>query len=141
MNKKTRILKRSNSLKTATGHSLGFRNLNYDSFQPELNRFATRKTSRIFSAGLKKQSLFSRKFYRPDRFQRRLLRYDFKKSTLLASLNHNFDTIAFERPTSEPICRRRSSRRQVLFAFGLALKGSGAHKHRWTQESKISCKE
>lgn len=136
---KSRNLKRSNSLKTTTQLNSGFKNLNYDEFKPNENRFAARKTTAL-SRDFRNQAIFSRKFFRPFHSQSQIKRYDFRNSRVLAVLKDNFVKLRFERPIKEPVCRRRQARRQVLFAFRLTAKGAGALRHRWNDESRISCK-
>lgn len=46
----------------------------------------------------------------------------------------------FVEPKKTITCVRRERRRQVLFAKNLAGKGSRSRQHRWTDESRISCK-
>lgn len=50
------------------------------------------------------------------------------------------DKIRFNNPLNELPCQKRRVRRRVIFALNLTKKGSGAKKHRFTLESKISCK-
>ena len=50
------------------------------------------------------------------------------------------DKIAFDKPMLQPVCIRRKARRRVLFAKRLTSKGSKALKHKFTDESLISCK-
>lgn len=50
------------------------------------------------------------------------------------------DRVAFERPRSISICRRRSVRRQVIFATGHAAGGARQPRRRRNEYSDISCR-
>lgn len=50
------------------------------------------------------------------------------------------DRISFESPKRVLVCRRRKSRREILFKYNKIGKGKGSKKpHRWTDDSKIKC--
>lgn len=74
----------------------------------------------------------------PTRRLRRLLNLRQQVSHLTSK--GFFDKIAFKFPRLEPVCVRRKLRRKVLFALKLTGKGSGAKRHKFTENSKISCR-
>jgi hypothetical protein len=90
--------------------------------------------------------LEDRRYWRPerDRYDRQL---DGRRVSYRSRLSQRVPLRriwrAYEHPERVPVCRRRHTRRRVLFAMDLILRGrgrGGGKPRRLTENSRISCK-